>query len=75
MTEKKVKIATINDVKAFVSTVMMYEYDVDLISGRYAVDAKSIMGLFSLDLTNDLVLKVHSNDCGDLINDLAPFIV
>ena len=75
MTEKKVKIVTIDDVKKFVSTVMMYEYDVDLVSGRYAVDAKSIMGLFSLDLSAELTLKVHSNDCGDLLAEIAQFIV
>ena len=43
-------IALINDVKDFVNTVMLFNYDIDLVSGRYAVDAKSIMGIFSLDL-------------------------
>jgi len=75
MVERKVKISTIDDVKQFVNTVMRYSYDVDLVSGRYAVDAKSIMGLFSLDLSGELTLKVHSDDCGDLIAEIAQFIV
>ncbi|MDR0197999.1 MAG: HPr family phosphocarrier protein [Oscillospiraceae bacterium] len=75
MTEKKIKITTIDDVKKFVSTVMTYEYDADVVSGRYAVDAKSIMGLFSLDLSGELTLKIHSDDCGDILADLAKFIV
>ena len=51
MSETTVMLASINDVKEFVSIVSLCEYDVDLISGRYAVDAKSIMGIFSLVLS------------------------
>jgi len=75
MVERKVKISTIDDVKEFVNTVMRYGYDVDLVSGRYAVDAKSIMGLFSLDLSGELTLKVHSDDADDLLAEIAKFIV
>ncbi|HBJ25060.1 MAG TPA: serine kinase, partial [Ruminococcaceae bacterium] len=45
----KININTINDVKNFVSIVSRCDYDVDIVSGRYAIDAKSIMGIFSLD--------------------------
>ena len=50
---KKVNIMldTINDVKVFVNSVSKYDFDVDMVSGRYAIDAKSIMGIFSLDLS------------------------
>jgi len=75
MVERKVRISTIDDVKQFVNTVMRYGYDADLVSGRYAVDAKSIMGLFSLDLSGELTLKIHSDDPGDLLADIAKFIV
>ncbi|MBQ7834406.1 MAG: HPr family phosphocarrier protein [Ruminiclostridium sp.] len=75
MTEFNVKITTIDDVKNFVSTVMRFEYDIDLVSGRYAIDAKSIMGIFSIDLSKELKLVAHTNDAEELKNAIAPFIV
>ena len=55
-------LGTINDVKNFVNIVSQYDFDVDLISGRYAIDAKSIMGIFSLDLSGPLVLNAVTDD-------------
>ena len=75
MTTAKIRINAINDVKDFVSIVTGCPYDVDIISGRYAIDAKSIMGIFSLDLSNDLELKIHSDDCGDFLDEISRFIV
>ena len=75
MTELKVKIDTINDVKKFVNTVSRYDFDVDLISGRYAIDAKSIMGIFSIDLSKELTLKAHTDNADVIKADLADFIV
>ncbi|MGN0589275.1 MAG: HPr family phosphocarrier protein [Ruminiclostridium sp.] len=75
MKELKVKISTINDVKEFVSTVMLFGYDIDLISGRYAIDAKSIMGIFSIDLSKELKLVAHSDDTAELEEAIAKFIV
>ena len=74
---KKVSIMlnTINDVKSFVNTVSKYSFDVDLISGRYAVDAKSIMGIFSLDLSKAIEMEVHDDDCAALLEEVKPFIV
>ncbi len=66
---------TINDVKVFVNTVMKYEFDVDLISGRYAIDAKSIMGIFSLDLSKPITLEAHTDNADQLIEDLKDFLV
>lgn len=66
---------TINDVKIFVNTVMKYEFDVDLISGRYAIDAKSIMGIFSLDLSKPITLEAHAEEADALFADLKDFIV
>ena len=54
MTKVKIMLDSIAAVKKFVSVVSMYDFDVDLASGRYAVDAKSIMGIFSLDLSNPI---------------------
>ncbi len=66
MKEFNVRIATIEDVKKFVSTVMSYDFDIDLISGRYAIDAKSIMGIFSIDLSKELKLVAHTDDTAEL---------
>ena len=58
---------SINDVKDFVNIVSRYDFDVDLTSGRYVVDAKSIMGIFALDLSKPLQLNIHSQYQGDAI--------
>lgn len=74
---KKITIAlnTINDVKFFVNTVSRYDFDVDLISGRYAVDAKSIMGIFSLDLSKPIELAIHAEADVDAILDvIKPYL-
>ncbi len=75
MVEYKVKINTINDVKKFVNAVSLYEFDVDLISGRYAIDAKSIMGIFSIDLSKELIMKAHTDNADQIKADLAEYIV
>ncbi len=75
MTSVKINISTIDGVKAFVNIVSRYEYDVDIISGRYAIDAKSIMGIFSLDLSKELTLNIHSDDCEDFLDDINDYIV
>lgn len=75
MTTATIKITEISDVKDFVNIVTRCPYDVDIISGRYAIDAKSIMGIFSLDLSKELELKVHSDDCGEFLDEISKFIV
>lgn len=75
MKTETIRINTINDVKNFVTIVTKCSYDVDIISGRYAIDAKSIMGIFSLDLSKDLELRVHSDNCEELLEELDSFIV
>ena len=49
-------------------------FDMDLISGRYTVDAKSIMGIFSLDLSKPITIEVHSDNCDALVEELKPYI-
>ena len=75
MVEYKVRISTIDDVKKFVNAVSKYDFDVDLISGRYAIDAKSIMGIFSIDLSKELVMKAHTDNEAVIKADLADYIL
>lgn len=69
-----VLINSIDDVKNFVNIVNRYSCDIDLVSGRYVVDAKSIMGIFSLDLTKPIKVEVHSDD-KQISEDLKPYVV
>ena len=75
MTTVKININTINDVKDFVTIVSRCEYDVDIVSGRYAIDAKSIMGIFSLDLSKELTLNIHSDNCADFLDQISKYTV
>jgi phosphotransferase system HPr-like phosphotransfer protein len=67
-------LGTINEVKEFVNTVARYDFDVDLISGRYAVDAKSIMGIFSLDLSKSIQMDIHSENADEFLAAVQKFI-
>lgn len=69
-----IMLSSINDVKNFVNIVNKYNFDVDLTSGRYVVDAKSIMGIFSLDLSKPIKVEVHSEDADAFVDELKPFI-
>ena len=71
----KILLSTINDVKSFVNIVSKYDFDVDLISGRYAIDAKSIMGIFSLDLSKPISLEAHTDDGEAFLAEIEKFIV
>ncbi len=71
----KININTINDVKDFVTIVSRCDYDVDIVSGRYAIDAKSIMGIFSLDLSKELTLNIHSDNCADFLDQISKYTV
>ena len=61
-TERYVLLNTIDRVKKFVNEIISIDSDVDLIYGRYTLDAKSIMAIFSISLNNKLKLVIHSND-------------
>lgn len=67
---------SIDKVKSFVNTLAAFDCDFDLISGRYVIDAKSIMGIFSLDLSKPIELCIHDNDNMDVILEkLEPYMV
>ncbi len=68
-----IRLSTIQDVRNFVEIVSLSDIEIDLSSGRYVVDAKSIMGIFSLDLLNPILLTAHSEDVGELFEKLEPF--
>jgi len=67
-------LSSINDIKAFVNIVNKYDFDVDLTSGRYVVDAKSIMGIFSLDLSKAIRVDVHSDNADAFIEEIKAYI-
>lgn len=75
MYETTIQLNAINDVKEFVNTVMRFDYDIDLVSGRYAIDAKSIMGIFSLDLSKPIKLQAHTEDPDALVEAIGKYIV
>ena len=71
-----IKLSTIEDIRRFVDIVTRQDYDIDLSSGRYVVDAKSIMGIFSLDLSKPINLNIHA-DAGldESLEILKPYII
>ena len=69
-----IRLSTIEEVRNFVNIVSKYDFDIDLKSGRYVVDAKSIMGIFSLDLLNKIEVTVHSDNCDALLAELKPMM-
>lgn len=75
MTTTTVALKAIDDVKNFVNTIMRFDFDIDLVSGRYAIDAKSIMGIFSLDLSKPIELRAHTDDAEALFAAIDAFIV
>lgn len=76
MVKAQVMLDTIAKVKDFVNVLVGCPYDVDLVSGRYIIDAKSIMGLFSLDLSKPIELNVHAeaDECKGIMEKIKPFI-
>ncbi len=68
-----IKLSFAEEVKNFVNIVNRYPYDMDLRAGRHVVDAKSILGIFSLDLSRPIALEVYTDDCADLESDIAQF--
>ena len=78
MREVTIKLETINDVKNFVNAVTAFECDFDIAADRYVVDAKSIMGIFSLDLSKPLTLQINTDDekeIGDVLKAISAVIV
>lgn len=78
MTTKNIQLLSISDVKEFVNAANSIDFDIDLISGRYTVDAKSIMGIFSLDLTKPIVIAANTDDAekaNQFFDSIKKFII
>ena len=70
-----INLGSIDKVKSFVNDIAKFDSDFDLVSGRYVIDAKSIMGIFSLDLSKPIELNIHNEDNIDEVMDvLAPYL-
>ena len=74
MKSVKVVLSMAESVKNFVNIVNKYAYDIYLRSGRFLIDAKSLLGIFSLDLSKPIVLEIHSDKCDDLLDELKDYI-
>ncbi len=71
----KICLNSIDKVKSFVNDITKFDTDFDLVSGRYVIDAKSIMGIFSLDLSKPIDLNIHAEDgVEQILEILAPYI-
>ena len=70
----QISLNSIDKVKSFVNAITQFETDFDLISGRYVIDAKSIMGIFSLDLSKPIKVEAHCDDCSAMMAELDSYI-
>ena len=70
-----IRLSLVENVNNFVNIVTRYPYEMDLRAGRHVVDAKSILGIFSLDLSKPITLEIYSDDCGDLLEEVSSFLV
>ena len=72
----QISLNSIDKVKAFVNEITKYDNDFDLVSGRYVIDAKSIMGIFSLDLSKPIDLNIHADsNLDDILAALDSYII
>lgn len=70
----QISLNSIDKVKAFVNDITKFDCDFDLVSGRYVIDAKSIMGIFSLDLSKPITLNVHAEgDAAEIMDILSNY--
>ena len=71
----KISLNSIDKVKSFVNVISQFDSDFDLISGRYVIDAKSIMGIFSLDLAQPIDLTIHADNDDEIMKALDTYLV
>ena len=72
----QISLNSIDKVKSFVNDIIKFDVDFDLVSGIYVIDAKSIMGIFSLDLSKPIELNIHAdNEVDTILSVLAPYMV
>ncbi len=73
MLEKTIILKDFEAVKKFVDIANEKDYDIELLSGKYIVNAKSIMGVFSLDLTRPIVMAAHTDSPKEILRQIAQF--
>ncbi len=72
----KISLNSIDKVKSFVNDITKFDNDFDLVSGRYVIDAKSIMGIFSLDLSKPIDLNIHAEEnMEEIMKVLSAYII
>ena len=69
-----IRLSLVENVNKFVNVVSRYPFEMDLRAGRHVVDAKSILGIFSLDLSRPITLDIYSDDCDKLMEESKPFV-
>ena len=74
MRKKTVMFRKIDDMLDFIKKVENYPFDMDMKSGRFTVDAKSLFGILNLGLEKKIELKVCDEDCDALFEDIAPYV-
>ena len=72
----KISLNSIDKVKSFVNEISKFDNDFDLVSGRYVIDAKSIMGIFSIDLSKPINLNIHAaENMNAILEAIKPYII
>ena len=73
----QISLNSIDKVKSFVNDITKFDYDFDLISGRYVIEAKSIMGIFSLDLSKPINLNIHAegSTLDTILGIVQPYVI
>jgi len=75
MTSVKVSLNSIDKVKEFVNDISGFPADFDLVAGRYVIDAKTIMGIFSLDITKPIDLNIYAEDgIDEILEAIKPYL-
>lgn len=74
MIEKKIFLKTLDEVKTFVNIMSDRDYDIELLSGKYVVNAKSVMGVLSLDLTHPLTMVANTDRDDEMLCEITPYI-
>jgi phosphotransferase system HPr-like phosphotransfer protein len=73
MKETSIMLSNVQDIRNFVNEVILVDYDVDLVQGRYTIDAKSIMGIFSLNLRSPITLVAHTDNAVEFFGRIEKF--
>ncbi len=73
MIEKKIFLKTLDDVKSFVAIAVTKPYDIELLSGKYVVNAKSIMGVLSLDLTSPITMVANTDTDMNILEEIETY--